>query len=127
LVIDFFLNSNYPSLPEFYFDRDARVLRMVLDYLVTGELHNASSTAMCQIYLERELRYWQIDSADMERCCSVEFEGGLVARRGEMSFEARVGEELLKKSTQFGNSETRRKLWCMIEYPNSGNCARVGH
>ena len=114
-------------MPEFYFDRDARVLRMVLDYLVTGELHNASSTAMCQIYLERELRYWQIDSADMQRCCSVEFEGGLVARRGEMSFEARVGEELLKKSTQFGNSETRRKLWCMIEYPNSGNCARVGH
>lgn len=109
---------------EFYFNRSPYVLNMVLDYFVSGKLHN-SNTTMCQVYLEKELSYWMIDTNDMKRCCHVEYENNYNSRNEEIIFEKKVLKEISKASSQLEKSETRRKLWAIIENPNSSNVARV--
>ena len=114
---------------EFYFDRNPSVLGMVLDYYVTGELHN-SNTVMCQVYVEKELKYWIVNSADMKRCCKVEYEKNYESRDEEINLEQKTLKEItMNGEDSFDNlwqAELRQKLWTLLEYPNSSNGARVG-
>ncbi len=57
---------------EFFFDRDPIILQMVLNYLINGELH--INTNACEIFIDKELKYWMIDSMQLNYCCKADFE-----------------------------------------------------
>lgn len=116
-----------PGKNEFFFDRSPHVLGMVLDYYVTGELHN-SNTTVCQVYVENELKYWMIDRTEMRRCCKVEYEGNLAGREEEFTLEKEALRAFDDDKAEFNGlwkAEKREKLWNILQVPKSSKTAMV--
>lgn len=103
---------------EYFFDRDPRVFRYILNYYRTGRLHFPRNE--CVSIYEDELNFFGIRADAMEICCYEEYmekkkEGAekLVTVKEEKPFDH-------SKLTSF-----REKLWYAFENPHSTNLGQV--
>ena len=59
------------SYYEFYFDRDPYILKLILNYYITGKLHVSNTN--CVNLFRDELAFWEIDEDYINICCKLKF------------------------------------------------------
>ncbi|KER20549.1 hypothetical protein T265_10920 [Opisthorchis viverrini] len=114
-----------PQKNEFYFDHSARSFSSILDLYRTGHLHILDE--VCVMAFIEDLNYWGLNECLLDACCLTRF----VQRKDRM-------EEDIKKtssaglpsddSEQFGQgkcAEFQRRLWEVVEKPQTSTMARV--
>ena len=111
LCDDFDLNEN-----EFYFNCDPDVLKCVLYYYKTGELH--FRTSLCAKLFEKELAYWQISEYLIDDCCIGRFTTSKETIQTEMDLKKETL-DILYKEENYGIilPELRKKVWFVLDKP----------
>ena len=102
---------------EFFFDRDASVLRTILNYAITGEVHLNSD--ICEVFIEKEFEYWIIDWKRVKRCCKTRYEENLEKKTNSIEAEAEILNDLKLNKLNFINPGLTLKLWNLFEYPKN--------
>ena len=100
------------STHEFFFNRDPAGLRMVLNYLITGELH--LNEKMCAVFVENELKYWLFDSKTIKRCCKTDYTESLSDRLQKIEIEQKIEKDLSNEKIV---STTREKIDDILNKP----------
>lgn len=106
---------------EFYFERDPEILRMILNFYITGQFHLVSN--LCEIFVENEFNYWQVQWKDMRVCCRSYQQIGYEAKLREIASEKvilKVAREQTKSDQGY-----KQKLWTLVSNPNSSKTAMV--
>ena len=127
-LCDGYINRGPPHRPEFIFHRNPNFFNAVLDVYRTGELHAPRNS--CSLTFHEDLKFWGIDYFLMDACCVLRHYSDLEKAKAEakMEKEAKALQLQRFKEEDFGRSflgRTRKFLWTMTEYPDSGLPARV--
>ncbi|VDP69708.1 unnamed protein product [Echinostoma caproni] len=116
-----------PEKNEFYFDRPARSFSAVLGLYRTGHLHIVDD--VCVIALKDDLTYWGISEHLMDACCLHRY----YQRKEQMEEEIKKTNEICLQQAQedqFGSGKLanlRRKIWDLVEKPQTSMAARVSY
>ena len=127
-LCDGYINRGPPHRPEFIFHRNPNFFNAVLDVYRTGELHAPRNS--CSLTFHEDLKFWGIDYFLMDACCVLRHYSDLENAKAEakMEKEAKALQLQRFKEEDFGRSflgRTRKFIWNMTEYPDSGLPARV--
>ena len=122
------LCDDYTVQPEleFFFDRHPRSFASVLSFYRSGKLHLVDE--MCVMAFSDDLTYWGIDELYLESCCQHRYHQRKENVYDEMRKEAeslRVTEELVLDFGTGRCSDSRRKVWDLLEKPQTSLAARV--
>jgi len=113
-----------PIENELYFDRHANSFGCILNYYRTGKLHLTED--ICIISYQDELAYWGIDECVLEPCCMMKFH----QRRETVLEEFRREEEAEREKVHEERFQClfpaqRKRLWDLMENPQTSRAARV--
>lgn len=103
-----------PFKPEFFFMRDPDVLKLILNYLISGKLH--VSADLCEVFVKSELSYWMLDPKKMSRCCKAEFEAKCKSKTEDINVEEEIIEKI--NASHFKTYSLKEKLWNITQFPN---------
>ena len=110
-----------PVAVEFFFNRDPEILKIVLNFCLTGELH--LNTHFCEVYLNDELDYWQIDNNSINHCCVNTFEENYENKTAIMKAEKHMIQKWELRHNKKAN--LREKLWKIFNNPRNSPYAMV--
>ena len=108
---------------EFYFNRNPRVLSILLDYFLTDELHVDGN--LCEVFLLNELKYWEVHFNEVKHCCKNDFERKLEEKNKLVGLEDKVIKDF-EEYDLFNVTwmpKVRKKLWRIVEQPTSSKKA----
>lgn len=124
---------------EFYFDRNPRFFRYVLNFYHTGKIHLMEE--LCVFSFSQELEYWGIKELYLDSCCSNKFQEQKDGERDhdwdrneddplQESFESSFEDlsELEKDVARFEGTwcaEKRKLVWLCLENPGHSLLAKV--
>ena len=128
-LCDGYINHGPPHRPEFIFHRNPSFFNAVLDVYRMGELHAPKNS--CSLTFHEDLKFWGIDYFLMDACCVLKHYSELETAKAEAKMEKELKALKLQrlKEEDFGHTlmgRTRKFLWNMTEYCDSGLPARVG-
>jgi hypothetical protein len=86
LCDDFDITKN-----EFYFSRDDKVVRSVLNYFENGHLHYPSD--LCVKLFDDELKFWGLDERLVDDCC----QGNYTSKKGDFEEEIEAKKKVLNE------------------------------
>ena len=112
------------SKEEFFFDCNPRSFSSIINFYRTGKLHLVDD--ICVLSFDDDLIYWGIDECYLEPCCQEKYHH----KKEHILEEIKKETELFKVEEEdtFDDqccSNTRRKLWDLVEHPHTSKVARV--
>lgn len=110
-----------PKKLEFFFDRDPDVLKIILNYLITGEVH--INGYFCEVFLENEFKYWMLDTKKLKRCCKSTFDSNYEVKFEKIRTEEKIRTKVKKAEARAHTAMGR--LWKMTYEPTSSKKAKV--
>ncbi|KAJ7989129.1 hypothetical protein DPEC_G00316320 [Dallia pectoralis] len=130
-----------PADKEYYFDRNPRFFRYVLNFYHTGKIHLMEE--LCVFSFSQEIEYWGIKELDLDSCCSNKFQeqkeyaeendwdrksdeqqqqlGSIDSSMDDLS----TMEKDLEKFDGTWCSEVRKNIWLRLENPGYSCLAKV--
>lgn len=109
---------------EFFFDRSSQTFQYVINFYRTGHLHVREE--LCVLSFLQEIEYWGIDELCIDPCCRERY-----YRRKELKESLDVRNEAEADESQdedFNHAacpDLRRRLWELLEKPESSRAARA--
>ncbi len=101
---------------EFFFNRDPVILKILLNYAITGEIHLNSN--FCQVYVENEFKYWEFNWKRLKRCCKNGFVVNLDSKKKAIKVDAQILADLrLRQKIKNDTVSAFTKLSLIIENP----------
>lgn len=112
---------------EYFFDRHPQTFGCVLNMYRTGHLHTMDD--ICILAYHSDLTYWGIEDHNMDPCCLSRYYQKKEHVEDEMK---KVNEIFMQQMDEeyFGDDKCaiyRKKLWDILEKPQTSSAARVSH